>query len=82
MSQVNRSMSHMIKIRSTGLAGVQGHLSSLNPMAVLKRGYAIVTQPDGKLVFSISQVQTGNNLDVRLQDGILPVTVQSSPSAK
>ena len=81
MSQINRSMSHMIKIRSTGLAGIQGHLFSLNPISVLKRGYAIVTQPDGKLIYSISQVQTGNNLDVRLQDGTLPVIVKSTPVA-
>jgi exodeoxyribonuclease VII large subunit len=79
ISQINRSMSHLIKIRLTGLTGIQGHLLSLNPLSVLKRGYAIVTRADGKLVSSISQVQTGNNLDVRLQDGILPVVIQSPP---
>jgi exodeoxyribonuclease VII large subunit len=63
----------------TELTGIQGHLLSLNPLSVLKRGYAIVTRADGKLVSSISQVQTGNNLDVRLQDGILPVVIQSPP---
>jgi len=82
MAQINRSMSHMIKIRSTRLAGIQGHLFSLSPTSVLKRGYAIITQPDGKLVFSISQVEAHNNLDVRLQDGVFPVTVQSSPGSE
>ena len=72
----------MVKIRSTRLTGIQGQLFSLNPMSILKRGYAIVTQPDGTLVFSISQVQTGNNLDVLLQDGKVQVTVQSPPVAE
>jgi exodeoxyribonuclease VII large subunit len=81
-SQINRSISHEIKIRSTGLAGILQHLSSLNPMSVLRRGYAVVTQLDGTLVHSASQVQAGNNLDVRLQDGIFPVIVQSPPMAE
>jgi exodeoxyribonuclease VII large subunit len=79
LSQIDRSMSHMIKIRFTGLAGIKGHLLSLNPMSVLQRGYAIVTQPDGKLVSSIAQVHTGNKLDVRLQDGTIPVVTQGPP---
>jgi exodeoxyribonuclease VII large subunit len=81
-SQINRSIAHRINIRSTGLNGIQQHFSSLNPTAVLKRGYAVVTHLDGTLVHSISQVQAGNTLDVRLQDGKFPITVQSSHVAE
>jgi exodeoxyribonuclease VII large subunit len=80
--QINRSIGHLIKIRATRLDGSQGHLTSLNPMSVLKRGYSIVTQPGGGLVYSIVQVHEGNNLDVRLQDGKLSVIVQNSPIAE
>jgi exodeoxyribonuclease VII large subunit len=77
-SLINRSMAHMFKIKSTGLIGVQQHLSSLNPFSILKRGYAVVTRTDGTLVHSISQVQVGDNLAVLLQDGKFPVTVQET----
>lgn len=80
--QINRSMAHLIRIGSTELAGSQGKLTSLNPLSVLKRGYAIVTQLNGTLVHSIAQVQAGNNLEILLQDGKFPVTVQNSPAAE
>lgn len=77
--QINRSMMHILKLQSAGLIGVEQHLSSLNPFSILKRGYAVVIHPDGTLVRSISQVQVGNDLDVRLHDGKFPVTVQDTP---
>jgi len=76
-SQIDRSMEHLNKIRSAGLTGAQQHLWSLNPLSIMKRGYAVVTRLDGTLVYSISQVKSGNSLDVRLQDGKFPVTVQN-----
>lgn len=76
-SQIDRSMDHLNKIRTAGLTGTQQHLSSLNPLSIIKRGYAVVTRLDGTLVYSISQVKSGNSLDVRLQDGKFPVTVQN-----
>jgi exodeoxyribonuclease VII large subunit len=80
--QINRSMTYLIKIRSTGFVGIQQHLSSLNPVSILKRGYAAITLSDGTLVYSISQVHAGSNLDIRLQDGKFPVIVQNSPMAE
>ena len=81
-SQINRSMEHLNKIHSAGLTGIQQHLSSLNPLSIMKRGYAVVTRLDGTLVYSISQVRSGSNLDVRLQDGKFPVTVQNVTTAE
>jgi exodeoxyribonuclease VII large subunit len=80
--QINRSMAHLAKIQSTELIGIQQHLYSLNPMSVLKRGYAVVTDSKRELVHSISQVHSGDNLDVRLQDGKIPVIVQEFPAAE
>jgi exodeoxyribonuclease VII large subunit len=77
---INRSMGHLQEIRFAGLTGTKQQLSSLNPISIMKRGFAIVTQIDGKLVNSISQVQSGINLNVRLQDGHFPVTVQEKPT--
>jgi exodeoxyribonuclease VII large subunit len=52
----------------------------LNPLAVLQRGYAVVTRPDGGLVVSASQVTPGDAIRVRLGDGGFPARVE--PEAK
>jgi exodeoxyribonuclease VII large subunit len=44
-------------------------LSALDPTAVLSRGYAIVTKPDGTVVSSVVHIVTGDELCVRVTDG-------------
>lgn len=55
-------------------------LESANPDALLKRGYAMVRQPDGSLVRSVQGVNAGDALNIRLQDGQLTVTVKDKRS--
>jgi len=63
------AQAHHIQIQRARLSGLNHSLASLNPLAVLGRGFAILTQPDGSLLFSIQQVQSGDAFSVRLQDG-------------
>lgn len=44
-------------------------LESLNPFAVLKRGYAIVNGVDGNQIVSVNQTATGENINIKLKDG-------------
>jgi exonuclease VII large subunit len=47
-----------------------GKLASLNPTAVLTRGYAIaLDRATGKAVRSISEARPGRGLDIRVSDG-------------
>jgi exonuclease VII large subunit len=42
----------------------------LNPLAVLKRGYAVVTRKkDGMMVSKVKQVNAGDGIQVRVSDG-------------
>ena len=50
-------------------------LESLNPFSVLKRGYAIVNNEDGKQVVSVNQVKMGENINVNLKDGNITATI-------
>jgi len=50
-------------------------LNALNPFATLERGYAIVRQPDGRVVVDAGSQQTGAALEVRLARGALDVSV-------
>lgn len=56
------------------LGNIIDKLELVNPLGVLKRGYA-VTYIDGKVVSSVKGIK-GNNLTVRLQDGIIEGTIE------
>lgn len=51
------------------------HLTQLSPLAVLQRGYAIVTNGAGNVIRSASDTFTGESLQVRLGQGELNVQV-------
>jgi len=51
-------------------------LNVLSPLNILARGYSIVkSEADGKVVKSVKDVKSGNNLDIRVSDGVLKCTV-------
>lgn len=58
-----------LKVENLRLEGASQRLDSLNPEAILERGYAIVTHQDGQLVRSIKDVSPGDDLEVRVSDG-------------
>ena len=56
-------------------------LQHLGPMAVLGRGYALVTGPNGQVVTHVAAVEPGQALQVVLQDGDLGVRVETLSKA-
>lgn len=50
-------------------------LKSLDPQAVLKRGYGIVRGPDGRILRDASKVDSGEQVHVQLHAGALDATV-------
>ena len=66
--RVIAALSHRLELGVTGMRGLESRLMALNPMAVLQRGYAVVTK-NKQVVASRSQVQEGDALRVRLRDG-------------
>jgi exodeoxyribonuclease VII large subunit len=66
----NAAQDHRMELASTRLMGREQRLLALSPVAVLQRGYAILTRTaDGLLVSRRTQVQTGDELRVHVQDG-------------
>jgi exodeoxyribonuclease VII large subunit len=57
------------------LGRLVGKLDSLSPLAVLSRGYALVWDPQGRLVRSPAEVAAGDELRVRVRDGVLRARV-------
>ncbi len=58
-----------LKLERARLDGTGQRLKSLNQEAILGRGYAVVSHPDGRLVRSIGDVSPGDALKVRVSDG-------------
>lgn len=50
-------------------------LSLLNPLEVMKRGYSIPFSKNGEVLRSVNEVSAGDQVEVKLQDGILEVEV-------
>lgn len=57
------------------LARLAGALNALSPLAVLQRGYAVVTSTDGEALLDAEHVEVGEALEVRLHRGRLRVDV-------
>jgi exodeoxyribonuclease VII large subunit len=58
------------------LRGLARSLQAVSPLATVARGYAILQQPDGRVVRSVADAATGDVLDARLGDGSLRVRVE------
>jgi exodeoxyribonuclease VII large subunit len=64
----NAAQIHRLELAGARLKGVENRLMALSPLAVLQRGYAVVTK-NKQVVASRSQVEAGDALHVRLRDG-------------
>ena len=64
----NAAQTHRLELAAEKLKGLENRLLALSPLAVLGRGYAVVTK-NKKVVSSTAQVREGDALRVRVQDG-------------
>jgi exodeoxyribonuclease VII large subunit len=68
------------KLQDAGsrLAHLAQMLDSLSPLGTLQRGYAIVSDGEGKVITDATTVSPGDTLHARLASGRLQVTVNST----
>jgi exodeoxyribonuclease VII large subunit len=72
----NAAQAHRLALERSQLEGLERRLSALNPLAVLGRGYAVVTHKrEDRIVSSKSSVKAGDDLSVRVMDGKFDVRV-------
>lgn len=77
-SRIEISTHNEIRMQQSRVMGVKARLSSLNPFAVLQRGYAIISDFEGKVVNSISQVRPDDQLDIKVSDGTIRSRVEAT----
>jgi exodeoxyribonuclease VII large subunit len=64
-----RLMSHQLEMSVQKIDQLRNRILSLDPLQVLQRGYAIVSDKSGLTVNSLSKVTINEDVDVRLRDG-------------
>jgi len=75
--RAHASLFHHVQLQATHIKGMQSRLAALNPNAVLRRGYAVVTRKDdGRVVSRVSQA--GDEMKIRVSDGEFEVRRSTS----
>lgn len=71
-----KHMQHRLDAQRAVLQAASARLRALSPLAVLERGYSIVTTEDGHVVRSHREVSLGMRLLVQLHEGTVAVQAQ------
>jgi exodeoxyribonuclease VII large subunit len=70
------ALRHRLALEGSQLRGLERRVEALNPLAVLGRGYAVVTrQADGKIVSKVARAKSDDALRIRVSDGEFGATV-------
>ncbi len=68
-----RNLGHQIALAYEEISNLATQVRTLSPQATLVRGYAVVRDATNKVIRSVSQTTSGQNLKVRLAEGELLV---------
>jgi exodeoxyribonuclease VII large subunit len=64
---------HQYKFWHSNIHNLSLRLNTLSPLNILHRGYAIVTNAENQIVHSTGMVKQGDELDIQVSDGHIPV---------
>ena len=73
-----RCLNHQIDRAHDDLTHQLARVRGMSPLATLERGYAVVQDGDGHVVTSIGQARSDQELQVRVRDGRIHVTVRDT----
>ena len=76
-----KNVEKILALRREQLKGMAGKAQSLSPLAVLSRGYAVVSK-DGRAVKSSADVGVGDSVDIRLQQGAVTAQITKTEKEK
>ena len=75
-TDMEHDIRNMLTQRKSKAELLRHKLEALSPLAVLDRGYSIVTDRNGETLRSINQVDTGDNISIKFSDGRILAGVQ------
>ncbi|GAB2746359.1 exodeoxyribonuclease VII large subunit [Nocardioides pakistanensis] len=74
-ARTRRTLHHKLDRAHNDLAHQLARVRSLSPLATLERGYAVVHDTDGHVLTSTQQAKPGQELQIRVRDGRVHVSV-------
>ena len=74
--ELPRAMQRMLREHRARLNALQRQLTALDPLAILSRGYAVLSTESGTVVSRVDQAEPGTRLRARVADGNFAVRVE------
>ena len=71
-----RSTTDRIQHLNQSLENFNYRVEALNPLAILNRGYSVVSDGDGKVIKSAQEVRTDDEISIRLSEGEIEAGVR------
>ncbi len=79
--RVRRAGEKLVLTRSIGHVRLIEKLDALSPLKILARGYAVVTNAEGRPLHDASDVREGDTIGVRLERGAVSARIERSRGA-
>lgn len=76
--RLHTAAQHLLALHQRRVQALSQRLAALNPLAILRRGYALLTTAEGQVVRSAAAVHPGQRLHARLAEGGLKVVVEEA----
>lgn len=74
--RAHSALTHRVQLQSAHVQGMKKRLEALGPLAVIARGYAVVTRKeDGSVLSRVSQTRQGEQIQIRVSDGQLDAEI-------
>lgn len=73
--RLNRAAEQHWRHGDQRFSALVGRLEALSPLAVIARGYGVITTSDGRVLTSVEQAAAGSTISAHLGDGVLRATV-------
>lgn len=80
LERLCRAVERELHLRQAHLQGASARLSVLDPRAILRRGFAIISNAEGQVLLKADQTSPGALLNIRLSEGSLEAEVVSRKS--
>ena len=77
VNNLNKNIEEKLKTNQNNLEKLYKNIEILNPLSILDRGYAIVTNKEGVAVKSSKEVSKGEKLTARLSNGLIDIEVKN-----
>ena len=74
--EMKTALSHKVDTDTQLLSARKREIEALSPLSVLKRGYSLVTDEEGRVVRDKNQVKEGESLKIRVENGTIRTIVQ------